>query len=58
MFNSQHPHGGLESSVTPVPGDQKTDPLYLNELCEHGNMVHLYTVTQTNIHKTKKQIHL
>ena len=40
MFNSQDPHGSVESSIIAVAGDQKTDPLSLKELHVHGALIY------------------
>ena len=39
-FNSQHPHGGSQPSVTPVPGDLRAP----------GYMWYTYALRTTHIH--------
>ena len=47
-FNSQHPHGGSQPSITPAPGDL----MLSSGLCGHCMHMYLsiYTVTYTHTH--------
>ena len=36
-FDSQHPYGGSQSSLTPGPGD----PTLLSDLCGHTHVAHI-----------------